>query len=94
MSVESALSHDDTRMMAHRSIQPHVQRLEQLVLEHLQIFGPSTSDEVEQRLDMAHQTISARLTALHAKGLVITCGQRKTRSGRQARLYRVRGAEA
>ena len=92
--IPDALSRTDTRLMAHRSIQPHVERLERIVLEHLQIFGPSTSDEVEQRLEMAHQTISARLTALHAKGLVITCGQRKTRSGRKARLYRIRGVEA
>ncbi len=54
-----------------------------------------TCDEIEQRLDLRHQTASARLNDLQKLGLAIVRIDpktkkpftRKTRSGRNARIY-------
>lgn len=90
MSIESAVRASDTANMAYHSILPHRSRLQQIILEHLRIFGPSICEEIEERLGMRHSTCSARLGELHAKGLVYTSGERPTSSGRLARLYWVR----
>jgi predicted transcriptional regulator len=86
----SALLQSDTSHQAKLAIEPHTGRMETLILEHLQIFGPRTCDELESELEMLHSTTSARLTALRDKGRIIDSGVRhKTRSGRQAVLWRL-----
>jgi predicted ArsR family transcriptional regulator len=70
------------------------QRLYRLILAHLERVGSATCDECEQDLDMSHQTTSARFTELRAKELIEPCGKRKTRSGRNAVVYRVTEARA
>jgi hypothetical protein len=48
-------------------------------------YQGATSDEVEQELDMPHQTASARMTEALAKNELRRNGERrKTRSGRSA----------
>ena len=85
----SALLAGDTSHQAALSIAPHVERLERLVLEHLAIFGPRTCDAVEAALELSHQTLSPRFTALRQKGLIVQCDRERTRSGRYAWTYRV-----
>lgn len=47
-----------------------------------------TCEEVEDRAKLSHQTASARITELKAKGLISWSGLfRKTTSGRLARVY-------
>ena len=85
-----AIHAGDTSREARISIEPHVQRLEQLVLEALAVNGPMTSDACEAWLDLSHQTISARYCALRQKGLIVDAGYtRKTRSGRSARVFKL-----
>jgi hypothetical protein len=49
----------------------------------------ATCDDIEQRLELRHQTASARLNELHYKLHVITDSgrRRRTRTGRQAVVY-------
>lgn len=48
----------------------------------------ATSDEVEQYLDMSHQTVSARFTEARRLGLIVESGERReTRSGRRAAVH-------
>jgi len=52
-----------------------------------------TCDEVEAWLEMAHQTVSARIRDLVKSGTIVDSGQRrKTRSGRKATVYVVKVA--
>ncbi len=46
-----------------------------------------TSDEIEQLLELSHQTVSARMTELKALGQIFLKGSRKTRSGRSAGVW-------
>ena len=50
--------------------------------------GGLTCDELEQALDMTHQTCSARCSDLRRKVWVEPCGQRSTRSGCDADVLR------
>ena len=72
---------------ASRSLDPHKRLLMLQVESLLACAGPRglTSDEVEQRLGMTHQTASARLTELKCRGLALPGERRMTRSGRWAR---------
>ncbi len=50
----------------------------------------ATCDELEESLQMQHQTCSARINGLVRKGLVKDSGEcRQTRSGRPARVLKV-----
>ena len=49
--------------------------------------GPATCDELEQRLELTHQTASATVNALMRAGRVVANGSRLTRSGRRARVW-------
>jgi hypothetical protein len=48
---------------------------------------PGTCDEIEQRLDMSHQSTSAAINKLMREGIIRANGQRPTRSGRMARVW-------
>lgn len=89
-SIADVLYLFDTRQQAFVLIQPQKSRLQTLVLENLGIFGPSTTEEVELRLELSHQTVSPRILELSRKGLIVSDGQRKTRSGRNAQVWRLR----
>lgn len=49
----------------------------------------ATCDEIEESLDLSHQTTSARIRELSLNGNVEIIGARLTRTGRRARVYRV-----
>lgn len=81
---------DRESIAAHDSLKPDKQRLRALVVGYVKSAGGATSDEVEEALGLAHQTVSARLTEAKALGLVVDSGERrKTRSGRQAKVLKV-----
>ena len=53
---------------------------------HLRGLYGATSDELEFLLDLKHQSVSARLSVLKKKGLLVpSVHRRRTRSGRNAR---------
>lgn len=49
--------------------------------------GGLTCDEIEQCLNLSHQTASARITELKQKGYIVQSGIRPTRTGRSAAVY-------
>lgn len=85
----------DTSREAAEAIEPHVQRLERIVLAAVRATGAkgATCDEVEAETGLSHQTASARVNALKREGrpggavLFATGRKRRTRSGRQAEVY-------
>ena len=79
-----------TSVAAARSITGAVGRLQALVLEVLVARGNigATDDELEVRLGLKHQTVSARRRELVLKGLARNSGAtRPTRSGRPAAVW-------
>jgi predicted transcriptional regulator len=70
-SVEEALPH--LRAKVYRAI----------ALAHAGI----TCDEIEVKLNMTHQSASARVHELFATGRIVGQGKRKTRSGRPATIW-------
>jgi hypothetical protein len=80
----------DTSAEAARSILGGIGRLQALVLEVLVARGNigATDDELEVRLGLKHQTVSARRRELVLKGLARNSGStRPTRSGRPAAVW-------
>jgi len=56
------------------------------ILAHIRAT-PSTCDEVEIALELTHQSASAAINGLMNSGAVIATTKRKTRSGRNARVW-------
>ena len=78
----------DTSQEAAESIAKDTNRLRALVLEEIRDAGGLTCDEIEARLEMRHQTCSARVHELMAAGRIRDSGmRRKTRSGRNAVVW-------
>jgi DNA-binding MarR family transcriptional regulator len=78
----------DTSRDAAESMRPHVSGMEMTVLYCVREWGGATCDEIEDRMKLAHQTVSARLKGLRDKGLIKFSGlKRTTRSGRDAMVY-------
>lgn len=86
-----------TSIAAAESMRDHSVRLLTHVVAYIEgcaAFG-ATSDEAEQALKLSHQTCSARFNQAHRSGLIIrTAFKRKTRSGRDAFVYRYAKLEA
>lgn len=81
-----------TSMEAARDIERVRGELCQRVLNHVKSSHGATCDECEKALGMSHQTASARLRDLEKAGMVCKTEQRRrTRSGRSAFVYAVRG---
>lgn len=78
----------DTQDAAWDSVQPRLGTLNAEVLAAI-TESPSTCDELEQRLNLMHQTCSACVNHLMNNGLIVADGKRPTRSGRQARVWRL-----
>jgi len=84
------MRHDDTSRSAKQSIQNDLPRLRLAVRTFVKDRGyrGATCDEIEQGLDLKHQTVSARCTELLKAGQILDSGARRpTRSGRSARVY-------
>lgn len=67
-------------------------KLKREVFAALRAFGwdGATCEELERSLSMKHQTLSARVRELWTEGWVNRVGERRTRSGRWATVYRAR----
>ncbi len=85
--IEVPFSDDDTSLAAAESYLPLAKGDEQKVLRIIAARGTigATCDEVEQLLNMKHQTASARVRELTKKGWIAKSGfKRPTRSRRSA----------
>ena len=90
-TITAPFSHgSDTSEAAAASVQPHLGRLEKLVLDVIRSSGGLTCDEAEDITGLSHQTCSARFRQLTQRGLIEDSGvRRRTRSMRFASVYRV-----
>ena len=93
--VDAMLRYDqpvmiDTSAEAKKSIQPHLSKMKQRVVTSLRVDGDATDDELEQRLGMTHQSLSACRRGCVKDELVAPTGKtRPTRSGRRANVWTV-----
>ena len=88
MSDRAPHNGTETSRDAAESIGPHAGSLRSMILGFIRkAENGATCDEVEAALSMSHQTASARIRELMQKKLIYHDGQRKTRSGRMARIY-------
>jgi hypothetical protein len=85
-----SVASSDTSRAAADSVSESAAAMRAKVYNHVvlaQVWG-STCDEVEEALNMRHQTVSARVRELVLMGLIADSGQRrKTRSGRSAAVW-------
>ena len=80
----------ETSRAAYESVKPYVPTMEEKIIAMIKKRN-WTCDELEQHLDLKHQSCSACITKLQDKGVIEDSGiKRKTRSGRLARAYRMR----
>jgi predicted ArsR family transcriptional regulator len=76
---------------AHESIAGGKRAAWNRIMRHLESCGDATCDEMEIALGMRHQSCSARFAELKAEGIIEATGERRpTRSGRDARVFRLR----
>lgn len=59
------------------------------IVEALRRIGDATCQELEVILDLPHESCSARCADMKRLGLIELCGERLTRSGRKAGVYRL-----
>lgn len=91
--MQTSLPHNgvSTSIAAAESMREHSVRILTHVVSYIEgcaAFG-ATSDEAELALGLSHQTCSARFHQAHRSGLIIrTAFKRRTRSGRDAFVYR------
>ena len=81
----------DTSLEAAKRIVPHLTALASQVWETIkgESFLGATCDEIEKKLDLSHQTVSARIRELCLKKKIIDSGVRRTtRSGRRAIVWK------
>ena len=80
----------DTSAEAKRSIAPHLGKMKSRVLRSLHVDGNATDDELEQRLEMSHQSLSACRRGCVKDELVQATGKsRPTRSGCSANIWTI-----
>ena len=81
-------SDEDTSRDAAKAIAPHLERLEQRVLDALATCG-LTAEQIQDVTRLMGDTVRPRLVALKHRGLVVkTSERRRTRSGRLAAVWR------
>jgi len=78
----------NTSLEAKLSILPHLPKMKLRVVGSLFKHGDATDDELEDRLAMSHQSLSACRRGCVKDGLVIPTGcKRPTRTGRKANIW-------
>ena len=87
-------SNPTTSKDAAESVKPTASAIRVRILAELQVRGSTgaTCDELEQAMDLSHQTASARLREMALKGAIVDSGnKRSTRSGRAAIVWHAKG---
>lgn len=79
-----------TSAAAARSMTDSVDNARQLVLSLIFRIGPLTDEEIALHLGMNPNTARPRRIELERMGLIIKCGTKRTRSGREANKYLAR----
>ena len=85
-------SNPTTSKEAAESMRERAPRLREIVFRYISEHRGATCDEVEAALSLTHQTASARVNELMRADRIEDSGsKRKTRSGRNAIVWRARG---
>jgi len=85
-----AIATSPTSVAAADSVAGSAQAMRQRVLRFIRETGGATCDEVERKLELMHQTASARIWELRKAGFIRDSGAtRKTRSGRAAVVWQM-----
>lgn len=83
----------DTSRQAAEIIAPHVNRLEQVVIDALNDHGPLTSEEIAQVTGEDFDSIQPRTSELRAKGIIEdSAHRRKNRRGRNVIIWRLKNS--
>jgi hypothetical protein len=83
-------SNDSTSKEAAASIEPHLDRLEAVVVGAIDLYGPLACFEVEEKTGLEHTTASARIRTLVKKNRLRDTGhKRKTPRGRNAIVWAI-----
>lgn len=81
-------SNADTSVEAWGTISDTTEAIKERIYTIILNFGGATCEEVEKRTKLSHQTVSARITELVKELKIKDSGiRRKTKSGRNARVY-------
>lgn len=101
--IESAVDDEDIcgrhhggnsrSLEANASISHDKNNLRRMVLDSIRSTGPATCEEIEGRLQLKHQTASARMSELKKMKLITPIGRRATSSGRNADVFDVLAVE-
>ena len=89
------MNRPQTSYDAYRDVMPRITRLHARIIDAIAIAERAgrrglTDDEVEQRLGLSHQNVSARSHELRAAGVIEATGiKRRTRNGRPAMVWRL-----
>lgn len=87
-------NHPETSRQAAQSISGDLDVMREAVRNAIRLAGDAgmTCDEIEVKLNLSHQTVSARCSELHHKFRVIEPSgeKRPTRRGRPAQVYVIR----
>src|SRR5690348_17175302 len=75
---------------ANESIRNLKEGLRGRIIGLLKSSGPMTSDDIEARTGMRHQTVSARLAEMKKSETIVQAGRKQTRSGRWAAAWAVK----
>lgn len=88
--------HSATSSAAAESVTASAGTMRDWVLKEIAKRGKrgATCEEIEDKLALRHQTVSARLRELAIFERVEVIGTRQTRSGRQARVYVIKSARS
>lgn len=88
--ITANFHHGAPESVAANPSESHKLRLQAQILDAIRDSPDGmTCDELEQRLDLPHQTCSARCSELKRDGRVIKSGTRKTRTGSSAAVLRI-----
>lgn len=80
--VHPPTTFDENSQAAADSMERPAQRVRRMVYDVIAQYGPIATWQIEQRLEMPHQTVSARVWELHGDKLIAHAGKNIAPSGR------------
>ncbi len=87
-TTDPATSHTAARMVDAAGQRGRIMEVLRAIYRDVGLAGGLTADQLDEMIGWRLTTAGRRLSELRARELVIPCGERKTRSGRPATVYR------
>ena len=84
------VTYQSTSRAAYESVKPGLGPIDSRIVELVRYAGGATSDEIEEKTGLRHQTVSAQIRHLNERGVLVkSLLKRKTRSGRAAIVWMI-----